>query len=126
MVSFIIPSYNNLRHLKNSYTSIKKHAPQTNFYFINVNKTDFLYDKEYVDETYNHVLTIPNYNGKVWEYIQGWSCENFLKKCVKRNNLKKHHLIPKEKYLSLLQLVKNNQIHDCSHKNIMIEGVCHF
>jgi hypothetical protein len=106
MVSFIIPSYNNLRHLKNSYTSIKKHAPQTNFYFINVNKTDFLYDKEYVDETYNHVLTIPNYNGKVWEYIQGWSCENFLKKCVKRNNLKKHHLIPKEKYLSLLQLVK--------------------
>lgn len=28
MISFIIPSYNNLQHLKNAYTSVKKHAPQ--------------------------------------------------------------------------------------------------
>jgi glycosyltransferase involved in cell wall biosynthesis len=27
-ISLIIPSYNNLRHLKNAYTSIRKHAPQ--------------------------------------------------------------------------------------------------
>jgi glycosyltransferase involved in cell wall biosynthesis len=28
MISFIIPSYNNLKHLKNVYASIKKHAPE--------------------------------------------------------------------------------------------------
>lgn len=100
--------------------------PQTNFYFIDITKIDYLYDKTYVNETYNFIQSIPNYNNKVWEYIEGWSCEDFLKKCVERNNLLKHHLIPKNKYLSLLQLVKNNQIHDCSHKNIMIEGICHF
>jgi len=25
-----------------------------------------------------------------------------------------------------LELIKQNQIHDCSHKNIMIEGICHY
>jgi hypothetical protein len=100
--------------------------PQTNFYFINVFKTDYLNDKKYLDKTYKFIQTTPNYNGKIWEYIQGWSCEDFLKNCIERNNLTKYHLIPKKKYLYLLQVVKNNNIHDCSHKNIMIEGVCHF
>jgi hypothetical protein len=100
--------------------------PQTNFYFINISKTDYLNNKEYLDETYKYIQTIPNYNGKIWEYINGWSCEDFLKQCIERNKLSKYHLIPDEKYLSLLQLVKDNQIHDCSHKNIMIEGICHF
>jgi hypothetical protein len=100
--------------------------PQTNLYFINVSKTDFLNDKEYLDETYQYVQSLPDYNGKIWEYIEGWSCEDFLKNCVIRNNLLKSHLIPQEKYRILLQLVKENNIHDCSHKNIMIEGICHY
>jgi hypothetical protein len=100
--------------------------PQTNFYFINVFKTDYLNDKKYLDKTYEFIQTIPNYNGKIWEYIQGWSCEDFLKNCIERNNLLKSHLIPLKKYCILLQLIKENNIHDCSHKNIMIEGVCHF
>jgi len=99
--------------------------PQTNFYFINVFKTDYLNDKKYLDKTYEFIQTIPNYNEKIWEYVQGWSCEDFLKNCIERNNLSKHHLIPKEKYLYLLQVIKDNNIHDCSHKNIMIEGICH-
>ena len=100
--------------------------PQTNFYFINVSKTDYLNDKSYLDITYDYIKTIPDYNGKIWEYIQGWSCEGFLKQCVERNNLKKHHLISEEKYTQLLNAVKQYQIHDSSHKNIMIEGICHF
>lgn len=100
--------------------------PQTNFYFINVSKIDYLYDKNYVNKTYDYIQSLPDYNGKVWEYVEGWTCEEFLKKCIKRNNLSKYHLIPQEKYVKLLQLVKNHQIHDCSHKNIMIEGICHF
>jgi hypothetical protein len=99
--------------------------PQTNFYFINVFKTDYLNDKKYLDKTYEFIQTIPNYNEKIWEYIQGWSCEDFLKNCIERNNLSKNHLIPEEKYLYLLQIIKDNNIHDCSHKNIMIEGICH-
>jgi len=100
--------------------------PQTNFYFINVSKTDFLNDKKFLDETYEYIQTIPNYNGKVWEYIKGWSCEDFLKQCVERNNLSKYHLVSERKYRILLQIIKDYQIHDCSHKNIMIEGICHF
>ena len=99
--------------------------PQTNFYFINVDKIDYLYDKNYVNETYNYIQDLENYNGKVWEYIEGWSCEDFLKNCVNRNNLSKYHLVSPEKYIILLETIKNYQIHDCSHKNIMVEGVCH-
>ena len=99
--------------------------PQTNFYFINVSKTDYLNDKKHIDEIYNIVQSIPNYNNKAWEY--GFkSCEGLLNECVLRNNLLKHHLISLEKYISLLRVVKDYQIHDCSHKNIMIEGICHF
>lgn len=100
--------------------------PQTNFYFINVKKTDYVNGKEFLNETFEYIQSIPNYNGKIWEYIEGWSCEDFLKQCVERNNLSKYHLIPEDKYLSLLQIIKDYNIHDCSHKNIMIEGMCHF
>jgi hypothetical protein len=100
--------------------------PQTNFYFINVSKIDYLYDKDYVNKTYDYIKSIPNYNNKVWEYIDGWACEEFLKECVKRNNLSKYHLISQEKYIMLLGIIKNYNIHDCSHKNIMIEGICHY
>lgn len=100
--------------------------PQTNFYFINVNKIDYLYDKDYVNKTYDYIQTIENYNNKVWEYIEGWTCEDFLKQCIERNNLSKHHLISSHFYRKLLETIKNIKIHDCSHKNIMIEGVCHY
>jgi len=99
--------------------------PQTNFYFINTSKIDYLNNQTYLDETYNQIQDISNYNGKIWEYVSGWSCEEFLKQCVERNNLIKYHLIPQEKYVSLLQIIKDYNIHDCSHKNIIIEGICH-
>jgi hypothetical protein len=114
--------------VKWDFTSIIKEYfyPQTNFYFINIKKTDYLNNKSYLDKSYQYIQNIPNYNGKIWEYVEGWSCELFLKQCVERNNLLKYHLISKEKYRILLQLIKENNVHDCSHKNIMIEGVCHF
>jgi hypothetical protein len=99
--------------------------PQTNFYFINVSKTDFLNDKNHVNEIYNKVQNIPDYNGKAWEY--GFkSCETLLAECIERNKLSKYHLVPQEKYLILLKLIKDNYIHDPSHKNILIEGICHY
>lgn len=99
--------------------------PQTNLYFIDVSKVDYLNDKEYLDVTYKQILEITNYNGRIWEYISGWSCEDFLKQCILRNNLIKYHLINQEKYIILLDVIKQNQIHDSSHKNIMINGICH-
>ena len=79
--------------------------PQTNFYFINVSKIDYLNDKQYANETYEYIKTLSDYNGRIWEYIQGWSCEDFLKQCVERNNLKKEHLISRDNYISLLNLI---------------------
>ena len=101
-------------------------VPQTNFYFINISKADYLNDKDYVDKTYDEIQIHPNYNGKIWEYFPGWSCERFLKKCIERNNLKVYHLISQKTYIKLLDIILQEQIHDCSHKNIMIEGICHF
>ena len=99
--------------------------PQTNFYFINVLKTDYLNNKQYLNETFQYVQSILNYNGKIWEYIDGWSCEQFLLQCVERNKLTKFHLVPESKYRILLEVIQNYNIHDPSHKNIMIDGVCH-
>ena len=100
--------------------------PQTNFYFINVSKTDYLNNKEVLDQTYEVITNIENYNGKIWEYIPGWSCEGFLKECIERNNLHREHLISEQNYRILLKVVQQYQIHDCSHKQILIEGICHF
>ena len=100
--------------------------PQTNFYFINVSKTDYLNDKQHLDETYNIIQTLPEYNGRIWEYCEGWACEDFLKNCTIRNNLAKEHLISEENYRILLKTVMVNKIHDSSHKQLMIESVCHF
>jgi hypothetical protein len=99
--------------------------PQTNFYFINISKTDYLNDKSHITEIYNKIKNLPNYSERVWEY--GFkSCETLLRECIGRNNLLKHHLVPQEKYLILLKFIKDNNIHDPSHKNIMIENICHY
>ncbi len=100
--------------------------PQTNFYFINVSKCDYLNNKEYINTTFEQIKNISNYNGKVWEYINGWSCEEFLKKCTKRNNLIKHYLLDKNKHDQLCEIVTTYKIGDPSHKNLMIDGICHF
>ena len=100
--------------------------PQSNFYLINVNKSDYLNDKVYLDKTYEYSKTIDNYNGKIWEYIKDWSCENFLKECVKRNSLSKKSFVNLDTYKKLCDALKIYQVGDPSHKNIMIEGICHF
>ena len=100
--------------------------PQTNFYFINASKIDYLNDKNYLDETYDYVNSLENYNGKVWDYIKDWTCEKFLAQCVERNNLSKYHLISLERYKKLLKHIFDNRVVDCSYKNIMIEGICHY
>jgi hypothetical protein len=99
--------------------------PQTNFYLINVSKTDYLNNQDFINSTYEYVTSIEDYNGKIWEYVAGWACEQFLADCVNRNNLKKYHLLNNDTYISLLNFIKECVVHDPSHKNIMMENVCH-
>ena len=106
--------------------------PQTNFYIINVSKVDYLNDPIYIEKTYTEIQNIPKqvyesvFDNKPWGPFPGWACEQFLADCVKRNNLTKYHLLPQEKYLILLEIIEKYKIDDCSHKNIMLEGICHF
>jgi glycosyltransferase involved in cell wall biosynthesis len=44
MISFIIPSYNNLQHLKNVYASIQKHAPNAEIILLDDGSTDDTWD----------------------------------------------------------------------------------
>jgi hypothetical protein len=104
----------------------KYFSPQTNFYFINTSKVDYLNSKSYIDESYYYSLKVPNYNGKIWEYIEGWSNENLLKYCTIRNELKKQHLIDKTKYKKLYDAISLHNVGDPSHKNISINGICHY
>ena len=99
--------------------------PQTNFYAINVSKTDFLIDKEFLDRSYAIVNRIPDYNGRIWEHIPRWSCELLLRKCVLRNGLTRCHLMDDAQFSRLLRLVQERSIEDCSHKNLTINGICH-
>jgi len=121
-------SYEDLYLNNFNYDKILKNHfyPQTNFYFINVSKCDYLNDKKYLDSTFNQIKNVPNYNGKIWEYIKDWSCESFLKNCVIRNNLQTQYLLNEEKHNKLCEVIKINQIGDPSHKNLMIGGICHF
>lgn len=105
---------------------LNKFFPQTNGYFIDVSKCDYLVTKEFLDKTYEQIKNIPGYNNKPWEYINEWSCELFLKKCVERNNLTKYYLLDNEKHNQLCEIVNLYKIGDPSHKNIMIDGICHF
>jgi glycosyltransferase involved in cell wall biosynthesis len=58
MISFIIPSYNNLQHLKNVYASIQKHAPEAEIILLDDGSTDGTYDwmKEKYSEDKNLVI----------------------------------------------------------------------
>jgi glycosyltransferase involved in cell wall biosynthesis len=40
MISFVIPSYNNLQHLKNVYASVKQHAPEAEVILLDDGSTD--------------------------------------------------------------------------------------
>jgi hypothetical protein len=86
-------------------TLYSEFVPQTNFYIIDISKIDKLNTED---------------------DIKMGSCEYMLKWCIERNNLSKFHLVPEFKYRKLIDLVLNIPIHDPSHKNIMIEGICHY
>jgi hypothetical protein len=105
---------------------LNKFFPQTNGYFIKVSKCDYLVTEEFLNKTYEYVINIPEYRGKPWEHIKNWSCELFLKDCVERNKLTKFYLLDMDKHNQLCEIINTYKIGDPSHKNIMVDGICHF
>lgn len=100
--------------------------PQTNFYFINMDKVDCINDTNFLEESLKYAMSQPNYNGRVFDYVDGTQCEQLLRSTIYRNNLNYYHLLSDTTYRDLLLTIQNFQIHDSSHKNIMVDGFCHF
>ena len=112
--------YDNDRMIKEDF------YPQTTQYFINTSKLDELHSKQAVDGAYNYIQSLENYSGRIWEHIEGFTCEDLLKNAVIKNNLTKHHMIKPDTYIRLLDFVKGNNIHDCSHKQLILDGTLHY
>jgi glycosyltransferase involved in cell wall biosynthesis len=69
MISFIIPSHNNLKHLKNAYSSLKRNEPLAEIILIDDASTDGT--SEWIREIQN-ILKIKNfyiYNSRVMATI---------------------------------------------------------
>lgn len=101
---------------------INQFYPQTNFYFLNVSKTDYLNNEYHINEVYEK---LSNLGGSVWDY-EFKSCEGLLRDCVERNNLSKFNLLPINKFPELINAILIYKIHDGSHKNLLIENICHY
>lgn len=102
--------------------------PQTNFFITNVSKTDNLIDTNKFNELYNKYINDPDYgktNQLEYKYMLS---ESVLVDFVKRNSLKCKHLLSKDSYKRLLEVILMFKIADSSHKNIFFTecGVCHF
>lgn len=99
--------------------------PQTTFYAIDTEATDYLYDQAILDQAWETVTAISDYNGRIWEYLPGWSCEHLLRDCVVRNGLVRAPLMTDAQWQHVLRLVIAQRIHDCSFKGLRINGICH-
>ena len=99
--------------------------PQTTFYAIDTRACDDLYDRGMLDDSWRYVNAIPDYNGRIWEYLPGWSCERWLRDCALRHGLSRHHLMTDEQWRRVLDIVVAQHITDCSFKGLSINGVCH-
>lgn len=106
-------------------------SPQTNFYIIKtsilekngpVNRPE-LYNKVYL----NYINNNPN-ELKPWEFEPKVECESELLSYVKKYNLKSCPLLGDNTLKNLLSIVKDLNIHDCSHKNLYLQeiGLTHF
>jgi hypothetical protein len=102
--------------------------PQTNFFIIK-SSIDYLIDPSYFTELYTKCINDPDYliNKTQTEY-KYLLCECVLRDCVVRNKLKCKHLLSKEVYKQLLDIIIMYRISDSSHKNIFFKeiGLCHY
>jgi hypothetical protein len=99
--------------------------PQSTFFAIDVTRADHLYDSAVLQHAWEYVQQIPSYNGRIWEYLPGWSVERLLRDCVLRNRLHTCQLMSDDQWQRVLDLVIRDRIEDCSFKGLSINGICH-
>jgi glycosyltransferase involved in cell wall biosynthesis len=74
MISIVIPSHNNLRHLKNAYASIRKHAPEIELVLIDDASTDGTYkwlQEQTKEDSKLIILKVDNREGHTVLYDMG-------------------------------------------------------
>lgn len=99
--------------------------PQDTFWVLDVQATDHLVAREFLDASWRIVTRIPDYSGRIWEVIPGWSCERLLQLMVLRNGLTRCALMSPEQWRQVLDLTVERRITDCSLKGIDVNGICH-
>jgi hypothetical protein len=118
-----------------AYAAVRQHGrdafghgffyPQSTFFVIDVTATDYLYDRGLLDGSWATVSAIPDYTGRIWEYLPGWSCERWLRDCVLRNGLVREHLLTTTQWQHVVDIVIDQRIEDCSFKGLTLNGICH-
>lgn len=95
--------------------------PQTNFYFLNTKKVDYIYDLNLVEEKYLEWKD-NNYKSRA-HFI---ACEEETGKSIERNGLSKFDMIPRNSFIEIVKKVIHFNIHDPSFKNLSTLGIVHF
>lgn len=111
-----------------SEENYEHYFPQTNFYITNI-KTDDLINSDKFDELYNKCISDSEYKiNKIQTEYKYALAELVLRDFSWRNNLKLRHLIGKNSYRQLINVIMDYRIADSSHKNIFFTecGICHF
>jgi len=104
--------------------------PQTTHYIIK-NNIEYYPDEELTRLLKNEYEVQKQSNPSIqpWHAIEGCDCENMLTKIIDRNNLSISYLLTDKETKSIINLVKQRNIVDGSHKNISysrLGGLCHY
>ena len=127
--------------LLNDIIAQKYFYPQTNYYIVKHKKIQSWYPdrdtlnkcKKIYDQSTTNSMAYP------WDILsgeqaglpekEGLCCEAYLAKTILESNLKKQNLVSAEDTKKLLALIKEHNIGDGSHKNMLytnIGGLCHY
>ena len=99
--------------------------PQSTFWVMDTSRADKLIDPKFLDASFRLVGRIPDYNGRIWEHLPGWSCEYLLRQAVLRNGLTRCSLLDADQWHTVLELTVARHLTDCSLKGISVNGICH-
>lgn len=123
------------QQLLNDIINQKYFYPQTNYYIIEHAKVKSWYpdratlDKCKTQRTVEPACDLIDSSLSGLPENEEFSCEAFLAKTIVENNIKKQNLASAEDTKKLLSLIKEYDLKDGSHKNILytnIGGLCHY
>jgi len=99
--------------------------PQGTFWVMKVDGIRRLVDPEFLDASWRIVNSIAGYNGRIWEYLPGWTYEYLLRRAVLDNHVSRCSLLTPQQWREVLDLTVERRLHDCSLKGVDVVGICH-